>query len=206
MTFRSELFLILITAGVSLGAEVELVLPPSDEWVEMADAMPLPSAKATSRSFRSKARPELVLRVVTNPSRKLDYPPGVVKEMAERLRNQDQEGRRVTILEASSITLNGVAAAKLVTMEGETKTLSYHLPGEEGDEIVSLTGPEWDSAIEAEITALVMSAKGLRASVLSRRGVPGIDTGMGLLAVVGVSFVLTIGLLVWGLRRKSAAS
>jgi len=202
VTHRIELFLILTTAGGSQGAEVDLVLPPSDKWVEMADTMPLPSAKATSRSFRNKERPELGLRVVTNPSRKLDYPPGVVKEMAERLRSQ--EGRRVTILEASSITLSGVAAAKLVTMEGETKTLSYHLPGEEGDEIISLTGPEWDSATEAEITAVVMSAKGLRASVLSRGGAPGIDTGVGLLAIVGVSFLLTIGLLVWGLRRKSA--
>jgi hypothetical protein len=50
---------------------------------------------------------------------------------------------------------------------------------------------------------VVLAAKGLRASALAGSGTT-MDIGLGLLGVVGVMFVITVGLLFWGLRRKGA--
>ena len=201
MNRRLVSFLI-VFAGASQGAELELALPPSDHWVEQADPLPLPSAKATSRFWHSRENPELGLRVVTDPSRKLDYFPGVVKEMAERLKHP-QEGLPATIIEATALKVQGIAVAKLISVEGATKTLAYHLPGDEGDQVVSLIGPQWEPSTEEELTAVVLAAKGLRASALAGSGTT-MDIGLGLLGVVGVMFVITVGLLFWGLRRKGA--
>jgi len=71
-----------------------------------------PAAVALCQSheslLHSRENPELGLRVVTDPSRKLDYFPGVVKEMAERLKHP-QEGLPATIIEATALKVQGLS-------------------------------------------------------------------------------------------------
>lgn len=200
--------LVVVLGRLSYGAELELTVPPSVRWVEVEDTQRLPAAKATSRVFTDKGDPAVTLRVVTNPSRKLDYLPAVVAEMAERLRGEARrEGHQVRVLEATTVEVEGVRVARILSVEvanveAPTKTLSYHLPGEDGDVTVSLFGAQWEPAVEAEVTQMVMQARGVRAS--AQRGRDSIDSGQVLLGVVVLTFLLTVVGLVVGLRGKKA--
>ena len=179
------------------------MLPPSSGWIEATDPLPAPSGRETTRFFRKKGNEAIGLRVVMETHR-LDYLPAVIAQMAQRLHAQaTQGGLPVKVLDATSITVEGVPVARLLSTDGETKTLSYHLPGDEGDRMVSLIATEWDHETEQEVTNLVMAATGLRRPTATTGS---FDWGIALFGVMGLTFLIGMGALGWMVIRRRPVS
>lgn len=195
MNHRLVLAVLVFSSLAAQGAEPLVALPPSADWVTVRDPLPLPTDRSSSRAFAHRADENLLLRLLIDPSRKLEYLPAVVRELAGRLQ---AGGARV--LEASTIEVQGIQVARLLSVEGTTKTLAFHLPGPEGDQVVSLIGASWSPAVEDEVSRAVQQAVGLR----GHEG--GVDVGVVLFGVMSTVFVLSVVFLVVGLRRKGRGS
>lgn len=178
--------------------EVDLKLPPSEAWVEQKDPNPLPTSTATSRYFVRKDDPTFDLRVITEPSMRLDYTLPVLAELSKRfIVGQKKQGRHgLHLSDPRVFVVEGVNVGSFQVMDLTRTSTLFYLPSEGGDRVVTINGPSGQSAPIQEIMTFVQTAKQLRKPEMVESG----RMFMGAIAVVSLS---VIGVLLFFMRKRA---
>lgn len=187
-----------LAASVAGAGEVELRLPPSDQWVEQPDPNPPPTATAKTRFFVRKDDAELTLRVITDASLRLDYSVPVLQQLGRQLVAAQQRpgGTPLKISEPKLYSAEGVDVGSLQIIDPEHVSTVFYVPSENGDRVLTAQSPRSKQIDLQEMVTFVQSAKGLRkADTWSSSG----TTIMGTIAFGSIGVIVT---LLWFMRKK----
>jgi hypothetical protein len=182
--------LLTVVSVAASAADLGLTLPPSSGWSERKDPHPLPSVIASSRYFVRTGDTNVTLRLVTDPSLRLDYSATVVNGLAARVATARPA---VKVSQMASFPVAGISVGTLTLSQSDLRETVFYLPADRGDCVVTLTGK--DPAASAEVLTMVNGATGLRGP-----DEPG--SGMGIMGGMAVMFMVVLSVLLFSMRRK----
>lgn len=182
-------------ALILAASPVELKLPPSDDWSEAQDTQRL-AKTATSRLFVSKSNPEVVLRVLTESTLRLDYSPAVLGELSRRLVESEKKkgGTPLKAGEPKALEVEGVTVGMIEIDDPERHSTLYYLPSEGGDRIVTVLVPAQQKYDVTPVTEWVKTAKNLRKPD---------SIGPGVMVGMAAASLSMIGIVLFLMRKKA---
>lgn len=186
--------LVLSSSAALAAEEVELHLPPSASWVEVADPVPVPSPTVTSRYFTNQSAPGTELRVMKDTTLRLDYSLPVVKELSARFvaAQKQQGGAPSKVSDPRILVVEGVNVGTFQVMEAQVTRTLFYLPSEGGDRVVGLVTPRERQTELREILTLIGNAHHLRKpdAVHSGTTLMGVMAGVSLTAIAVLLFLM----------------